>query len=979
MRLHRYSGLFLCGNAALFALALGACSGDNGEPGAAGSSCTVTNNTDGTATITCADGTTATVKPGTPGAPGDPGEAGVPGDPGEAGVPGPAGEAGTSCSVVDNGNGTRTITCTDGTKVTVSDAISDYALMSATEKAESDPRLTVTKVEFPTDGRPVVTMKVTDRKGNGIKNLSPLNSKAGIGWRLNVLKLAGGVNGSANDTWVSYLAANATTAPSYYEYPDATGTPAATNGELTDKGDGTYTYRFAKVINVEASAGTKYEADKVHRITVVMYKSGHPFAPVNTAYDVLPSTGVDMTGKNEKVDPASCAECHGSFRAPAGGTGRFHGGTFHDVRICVACHNDQKRFSSTGTLVTEPAMTASTTLGATWTGKASVINGEAVINIPVYIHKIHMGEHLTLHGGEYAGVKAMYETTYPQDIRNCTKCHRGVDKADNWKAQPSRRACGACHDGTSFLDSAPAGRAAHVGGSATNDTGCATCHAGTAAYSVEKTHKAVAKPEIITTGTMTSGNQLNSSGAWVGCTTAAACTCSTTAPCILNTRATIWNAAAGGYLPTGAAKITWDVKEVLIDATTRNPKIVFKFKKDGTDVDFGTYAAGTKTELMTDFVGSPSAYFAYSIPQDGITAPADFNASASAWIKAVWNGTATGSSVGTLTRDTTTGYYTLTLTGVTIPTGAAMLTGGIGYTYGVATPPLVQTNVTGYSYSATTGIGGLLVPVPNVWKAATDFTARRTMVDNAKCNACHGVLGVNPSFHSGQRNDGPTCSFCHTTNRANTGWIVNASNFVHAIHAAAKRTNEFRWYEKLDGVGIKAWEATYPGNLANCEACHVPGGYDFSSTAAKAQLPNLLWSTSASGSYATNPRTPPPWVSKTVNYGQAFSTSNQTSGTRTTGTQGGVACTPTAPCTCTSTAPCVCSLTAPCDAEGTTLVTSPITTACSSCHDSPIALTHMKDNGGSFYEPRSTAMANKEACLMCHGPGKVAAIATVHK
>jgi hypothetical protein len=69
-------------------------------------------------------------------------------------------------------------------------------------------------------------------------------------------------------------------------------------------------------------------------------------------------------------------------------------------------------------------------------------------------------------------------------------------------------------------------------------------------------------------------------------------------------------------------------------------------------------------------------------------------------------------------------------------------------------------------------------------------------------------------------------------------------------------------------------------------------------------------------------------------------------------------------------------------AAGTTLVISPIMTACSSCHDSPTAIDHMKGNGGHFYEPRSTALdpaAPKEQCMMCHGPGRVAAIGAVHQ
>jgi hypothetical protein len=67
---------------------------------------------------------------------------------------------------------------------------------------------------------------------------------------------------------------------------------------------------------------------------------------------------------------------------------------------------------------------------------------------------------------------------------------------------------------------------------------------------------------------------------------------------------------------------------------------------------------------------------------------------------------------------------------------------------------------------------------------------------------------------------------------------------------------------------------------------------------------------------------------------------------------------------------------------GTNLVISPMTAACAACHDSPIAIDHMTSTGGAFYAPRAslTAMgAPQEQCLICHGPGKVAAIGIVHQ
>ena len=65
-------------------------------------------------------------------------------------------------------------------------------------------------------------------------------------------------------------------------------------------------------------------------------------------------------------------------------------------------------------------------------------------------------------------------------------------------------------------------------------------------------------------------------------------------------------------------------------------------------------------------------------------------------------------------------------------------------------------------------------------------------------------------------------------------------------------------------------------------------------------------------------------------------------------------------------------------AAATTLTISPIMTQCVSCHDTQVARNHMTSNGGSFYAPRSTALATPEQCLICHGTGRVADVKAMH-
>ena len=148
---------------AVAAALAGGCSGSNGAAGKDGTSCSLTDNHDGTATIRCADGTSFTVTSGTDG---------TNGMNGTNGTNGMNGTNGTSCTLTGADGGTRTLTCgADGGSITVVDAVADYAIMTADEKAQAAMTAVITGVSFPADGRPVVKIKVSERHGLGVKNL----------------------------------------------------------------------------------------------------------------------------------------------------------------------------------------------------------------------------------------------------------------------------------------------------------------------------------------------------------------------------------------------------------------------------------------------------------------------------------------------------------------------------------------------------------------------------------------------------------------------------------------------------------------------------------------------------------------------------------------------------------------------------------------------------------------------------------------
>jgi OmcA/MtrC family decaheme c-type cytochrome len=231
-------------------------------------------------------------------------------------------------------------------------------------------------------------------------------------------------------------------------------------------------------------------------------------------------------------------------------------------------------------------------------------------------------------------------------------------------------------------------------------------------------------------------------------------------------------------------------------------------------------------------------------------------------------------------------------------------------------------------------------------------------------------------------------------------------------------------------------DVTFPSRLNDCEACHLKGTYDFSNAASAAALPYMFPTTVATGIPSATSFTVSPYVLKDgTSYGSGYAysgnlTRNVTSGSAIAGKQGATTCTATAPCTtCTTTAPCVgvnlwatttsgtstagtqnagattctatapctctaaspctnaniaCTTTAPCEAESVSLVTTPITTACSACHDSSSAIAHMVANGGEFYAARSKVLADTaafagESCLVCHGTDGAFPIADVHR
>jgi OmcA/MtrC family decaheme c-type cytochrome len=712
------------------------------------------------------------------------------------------------------------------------------------------------------------------------------------------------------------------------------------------------------------------------------------FTAVNVEADFIPS-GSGTPVKRQIAATSGCASCHRGFR-PSGGTvakSGFHGNSRVEAAYCDVCHNPARISTAT---VSDSAVPAATSA--------------------IFVHRIHasveMLQKITsgtstvgYQGSTACTTKAactctvanpclpnsfhgISDVTYPQDLRNCDACHKGAAQGGQAATTVTRAVCGSCHDFVVFdptkvtglpscIDQATLAPAkdtngnwlqcAHAAGAQPDDSQCAGCHLPSGAGYIGRDFHAVA----IANGT---------SGA-----TAA----------VLNDAARL-----GGSVISYVIQSVSTVNDTTVMPNVLRPQMVFKVQIDGKDAPFNTCGTNSATyQLFNNFVGSPSIYFVWSSTQDGIAKPADFNARANASVAVLCNGNGTFPPLGALSGPDANGFYTATLTypNSNVPAGAGMLTGAIGYA------AMVQTNLPAFPYNASVKpAGGLAVLPQDVSMPASTKDVRRPIVETARCNTCHEQLGINPSFHGGARNDATACAFCHTANQGgSSGWSANAKYFFHSIHAGGFRSIAF----PLDAATGTTWaDVTFPGRLNDCEACHAPGTYDLSAAASAAAIPSMLLTTVATGSPLTASATTSPYVVAGTTYGYGYASNDITgasatqlsSGTAVEGyKQGNFYCTTASPCTCTSSNKCApivksCSPTAPCPADATTLVISPITAACSACHDSSAAVGHMVANGGQFYAPRSTAAAataqfDVESCLVCHGTDGVAPIAVVHQ
>jgi OmcA/MtrC family decaheme c-type cytochrome len=563
------------------------------------------------------------------------------------------------------------------------------------------------------------------------------------------------------------------------------------------------------------------------------------------------------------------------------------------------------------------------------------------VDFKVMIHKIHQGDELpsVVAGTPYKiGTSDFSDVAFPQDIRNCTKCHDGAVTAqgDNWKTQPSKAACSSCHDDVYFGAAPdplkPYQTVSHATASGVTDPAestCTLCHGAGKPKDVAVMHTIPSKVvrgnfkfNILEICGIPVVNGVANTFGVAGCQAGQLPTVkfSVTDP----------NGGTHGY-PSSTYNIFADPEFFNVTPKASMTVDIAWDTRDYTNKDGSQARPGRANQFNVYGTTAASTPFGQAAN------------SLAAYPAAVSNGD---------------GTYTLTAA-TPIPLSAtgsgAVAIEGRSYNPTVVNPAVIPPTVPPTYLPSSDARTRVPIKGEVAYFAITDSTpkARRVVADaTGKCDKCHDQL----SLHGGSRNDNvQLCVLCHnpsntdaqasgrpkdpTFTPSNDLPIINAASLamdgkkeesvdlkrmIHGIHAAGMREKGI-WIAGGSFAGVR-----YPGILNDCSTCHTGTTY---------QLTGI-------------------WETPTQN-GILGST---------------IDATPTMVPTVSTKLQVDAALNDPTD----DLKISPTAAVCSSCHDTALEQAHMTLNGALFAMTQSVINGGYETCAICHGPGAIADVKVVH-
>jgi OmcA/MtrC family decaheme c-type cytochrome len=115
----------------------------------------------------------------------------------------------------------------------------------------------------------------------------------------------------------------------------------------------------------------------------------------------------------------------------------------------------------------------------------------------------------------------------------------------------------------------------------------------------------------------------------------------------------------------------------------------------------------------------------------------------------------------------------------------------------------------------------------------SEVEPRRTVVDIESCGTCHGVFSETFSIHGNLRNQIEYCVVCHNPNESDfaqrrnavgatqVNESINLKHLLHKIHTGEELAEKPYIIYGFGAAPHDFSEVLYPGDLRNCDACHV--------------------------------------------------------------------------------------------------------------------------------------------------------------